>query len=1420
MKRILNFFRKGVVSDLDYSMVDNQSWVFPTSNVRITSRNNNYIITPLLGNTKTSPSGSIIGQGEEFQLSEGFKPIGCDSLNGIAYIISYNNNTGETEIGTYPSPQQYTYNPITNSFAINTSLSGFKSTYQPLCNWTGLVQYPAGSRRAFRTALFNYEDVVDVFVRKSYDKSINIYICDGENYNRVVNSGFNQDGEIINTNIYCNDDFNSKLNQFLQTNSQPEIDDIELLDGGQLKYGNYIVYFRYVTADFNHTHFVKESKPIQIHQGQKTFASISGGNPNKRSDKLIKFYLSNLDETYKYIQIAFVRGFGDVELLKEREILTKYYEITDSSIELLLTGFENSTNMDIGELLKVPPYDQISYTHTQHANRYYGGNWKEIDVNDEALKTFAQFVRLSYNDDTSLNEMNSSSLDVRNFESPNIHYQDFKLIYNNIGYFRTEAYPFALVFELNNGNYSPAYPTLGMDALFMNKVEIENAYNNPGTPVAVNMNNMGIFRFPTQVISNAYNSNRIHLLGLEVNFHQAHGWLTGGSGDPLLKQWILDNVRKVHVVRGERFQNLRYQGLMVAACRAEGNESTVVYTDDCSLNSVLHYDGSSYNSFGSDFSYGEKGQGQARPIISPANTSYTGGKPFGQFANEGKFSWSSNYSKYFGQDYNPQPGAISNYRDILFPIFRGYAPMTFFKKNVTTSTLVNHKEFVLNYASRWFCEPGFYGFYSPDFMFRAINDIDDINCLMRVAKTRIGPQNYNWETNTIDKGTLPYNIYWNVKDEYIYTDPVAPGSAFYKKQTFLFNPKKVGEAQNNQVKNPVNVDVDFINYSCDYFEDPANTLFYMQRDAGREKVWTNRAMYSPKYIAIKNNDDYNNPLGNGNNNLDICNLYNIDPEQVDITNLFQPTDILYGFIGDGININNLEDKVAEVYFQGDCFLQRVYFKQMSWAGSKFGSSGDHESWDVVGLDDDQTDNPKNTNSRLKYFTHGVVLSIVVESAINNAMRYSGSETTFYPETEMDRFARGAFKDGLIESFLVNHGNSLSLSDIKHRHWDSLVPYKNREKITRIRYSSKIDENSFLDTYRYIDEGSFQDYEFDHGAIKKIISLGNLFSVQENSVNEHITERNEFKIPSSSGDLSVGFNDVLSPQIRAIGKFGVTKREHIVNGVTGFYGIDISRNLLIWKASLEDVGMSYAYVAGELSEKKLINNWIKDYREEVTSKTDIVSQSLDYDISGGYDLYSREVIFTIKKPGLEEQINMEKTLVFSEYIDAFLGENTYNADFYLRINKDFYSFKDNLLSLAFLHNRKDQYLLLYGEQEEMELSFIVNGNTSEELGSIIEKNYLGYEIESKQIPFARATYGTENQNSNVNPWYDEDAFWLLPEYLEDHWKVPLSVKNDADSTEFFQDSSMKGTWLKINLTYDQNNYTFVKNIITNYIDTKA
>ena len=64
-----------------------------------------------------------------------------------------------------------------------------------------------------------------------------------------------------------------------------------------------------------------------------------------------------------------------------------------------------------------------------------------------------------------------------------------------------------------------------------------------------------------------------------------------------------------------------------------------------------------------------------------------------------------------------------------------------------------------------------------------------------------------------------------------------------------------------------------------------------------------------------------------------------------------------------------------------------------------------------------------------------VYTVVTENALNPAMRYSGNETTFYPQDDIFKFSYGAYKDGKIESFLINVGNSETLSEKQYSFWN-------------------------------------------------------------------------------------------------------------------------------------------------------------------------------------------------------------------------------------------------------------------------------------------------------------------------------------------------------------------------------------------------
>ena len=89
-----NVFNDGVVSDLDKYSIKNSMLVHGRNLSFVTGENNNFIMTNIKGNEKLV----------DVYLTDGFLPIGVVEYLGIAYIASYNPDTGEGEFGSFPAP--------------------------------------------------------------------------------------------------------------------------------------------------------------------------------------------------------------------------------------------------------------------------------------------------------------------------------------------------------------------------------------------------------------------------------------------------------------------------------------------------------------------------------------------------------------------------------------------------------------------------------------------------------------------------------------------------------------------------------------------------------------------------------------------------------------------------------------------------------------------------------------------------------------------------------------------------------------------------------------------------------------------------------------------------------------------------------------------------------------------------------------------------------------------------------------------------------------------------------------------------------------------------------------------------------------------------------------------------------------------
>lgn len=100
----INSFMGGLVSDLNAITTPNSVLTYALNCTGITFNGNELVLQNDMGNTDLT---DIVSGEDKVALSQGFVPVGIKDYGGIIYIVSVN-SSGETEIGSFPSPD---YNP-------------------------------------------------------------------------------------------------------------------------------------------------------------------------------------------------------------------------------------------------------------------------------------------------------------------------------------------------------------------------------------------------------------------------------------------------------------------------------------------------------------------------------------------------------------------------------------------------------------------------------------------------------------------------------------------------------------------------------------------------------------------------------------------------------------------------------------------------------------------------------------------------------------------------------------------------------------------------------------------------------------------------------------------------------------------------------------------------------------------------------------------------------------------------------------------------------------------------------------------------------------------------------------------------------------------------------------------------------------
>ena len=400
---------------------------------------------------------------------------------------------------------KYEYNPFHN-YQTNIDLYKDSDGNVTEVSTNNSLYATAGSLVDFETEKLNLdlEHPVDITVQPSYDGSVNLILNDGKNIPRLINSRFSarekNTYEIVDrigeydTNIYNSENFNKDSSLYFQVEKNPVVEYNGFVKG-VLPVGQYCFYFTYCDADNNESDIIAESGPIPVFIGSDSDPiSIDGGIKNQLSDKGVIIELRNLDKSYNFIKVYYVRYFADYQqnrVCEAKKIYQKYPLYNLSVCFLQITGNEQTEDID-PNILNITRFNPKSVlAQAQCKNMLFFGNivkntddYKELS--DCALRIIPSIVEEKFIDiDTNYGENDG---DFAYYNSLNM--------YNKVGYFPGEYYRFGVVFIYANGTLSNVYNTTGGDfgdnfTLSVSYPQIETTNNNEVVRNYIKVDNNG-----------------------------------------------------------------------------------------------------------------------------------------------------------------------------------------------------------------------------------------------------------------------------------------------------------------------------------------------------------------------------------------------------------------------------------------------------------------------------------------------------------------------------------------------------------------------------------------------------------------------------------------------------------------------------------------------------------------------------------------------------------------------------------------------------------------------------------------------------------------------------------------------------------------------------------------------------------------
>lgn len=1360
----INRFHEGVdydSSELDLSNTKARELV----NARIMNVNGQGFVAVPYGSTQ-----------QQFSLSQGFYPIGACTYNGIAYIFS-RNDLGVGEIGTFPSP-------LWGQTFGDPCGPGWSNTYSPLFNFLSSNTQPTDSdtRDPFSTDLLVLSDQIECFARIDFDNSVNIYFTDGVNPVRKINSGFDQQGN-CNSRNYFNGSFPGAINLLTSTCQIPQFGDMSLSSGGNLKYGNHFLAIRYVTDTDTKGDFVEYSLPIQVQNGVDSNGYITygghGNEPFNISSNKLTIGINNLDTGFKFFEIAVVRFFNDTY---ESYLIDNLYEITNQSETITITGSEPSIDVSIDEILSSRTIYDVAKTIAQVQNRLFRGNLSESRPWDQRLVDLSRAIVARPSSDPlgipgfgiyKFGEDNPYTPTSNRAGSDETGYHQSQKTYGDVGYFRSEPYQFGIVFKYKDGKESPPFPVRGYDAWF-----------NPGPAALTDYNYDGVLRMPSnhqsQYVDMQGTQMRTRALGVVFNWFTQdpnNGFQTADDIYNDNIDFFTNQICGWYYVRSERKPTIDFQGPI---------HGTYAIGDNSNANPLLYGDLDNYSS---------------------------------------------------GQVF-PSPGTndidINDFDTGIIPMINYRVPGSGITKPLVPARWGTSENFtfILNNAPYYnYTRSNKYGVFSSDHFFNSsfIPGLKNIiiqnyyNCdaefknSLSVARTPLGPED--------DPGSIAAE-YWRIYPNFIW-DHINTVSLDEPTGGIVANTRSVGQV--GEI-NPGTTSGEFRSYFREgelFSTDPTSTsgnipfLLFL--------VGLNREIHTRKYLSVSydtlnpnhivpNESDIHPdfiPL-DADHGRAIVNIYKIDPRPVSS--------------GGGFDINNWYSFRTNTFYKitdiqtspgggwegnGDCFIQRTYFKEVQSRSYSNNIDVDKSIWHTSAIGGSTV-----AENRQRYICYGNMYSIVTENSINTAMRnleldLSGNiANDFYPRSNTDQPFNFMGFDRRQESALYNDGYTRVLPPKGLAGADPQFPPTGKRLETRIDFSEFHSNSSIADNYSYIKPSNYQDYSYNYGPIVKIGEInGELYSVQNSCASQHFVNERNALTSESGNSVIVGNGDILSPKQRVL--FDGVGSQHqfsIVQSDRFVYGVDAFKRK-IWRFNLGSAEI--------ISDSKAAKSKMRQILDAALGTTTNISNqiqdspAIDFGINSYFDRKYNEIGFSVFA---DDPTVRDRTIVFKEEMDFFQGENTYNSHYYITLNNNLISFDPDNKNVAYFHDIVfGDCLLFYSRQNPdiMEVQFIVNDK------NFATKIFDNLEFGTNGRPFLNIRIDTEDQVAKKN-WIDNLAY-ADPVWKENKWKLPVPRttaiqspnNNIGTQNQYFINSRIRGKWMRVTIRYRRNDYQYISDVISKY-----